>query len=113
MKFYQSDIFQAEFPAESFDIITMISVLQHIGVGDYGERYTEGGDVKVIKEIARILKKYGLLLLTTPTENLAKFDDYPLKGYNYITLKVLTSEFFEIMEYEERRGHICVALIKR
>lgn len=54
-------------PTASLDAVTCISVLEHVGLGWYGD---PEGDVekpgRVIAEMARVLKPGGWLLLTVP-----------------------------------------------
>ena len=59
------------------------------------------------------LTDYPLFLLTTPNEKICKYDDYVHKGYNYYSIKNLVSQYFDILEYTERHGNICIALIKK
>jgi SAM-dependent methyltransferase len=54
-------------PLESatIDAIVMISVIEHIGMGAYGDPVVEDGDMKAMEEIRRVLRPGGLLILTT------------------------------------------------
>lgn len=56
-KFYKMDLTKLEFPDESFDCITCSEVLEHIYL------YKD-----VLKELKRVLKKDGLLIITFPNE---------------------------------------------
>jgi ubiquinone/menaquinone biosynthesis C-methylase UbiE len=56
-KFYKMDLTKLEFPDESFDCITCSEVLEHIYL------YKD-----VLKELIRVLKKDGLLIITFPNE---------------------------------------------
>ncbi len=61
------DIRNTEFEDNTFDYITCISTLEHIGVeGRYGVKKDSKGDLKAMKEIYRILKPGGRLLVTIP-----------------------------------------------
>lgn len=68
MKFVRSDICQAPFTSEFFDVVIAISTIEHIGTEDF---YTnpmteEAGDLKAIQEVARILKENGKFIFTVP-----------------------------------------------
>lgn len=65
--FTKSNICVAPYKSESFDVITAISSIEHIGLkGVYGQEEELDGDTLAIKEIYRILKPKGLFLMTVP-----------------------------------------------
>ena len=64
-KFIQDDICHTKFNDNTFDVVTAVSTIEHIGLkGRYGT--TDGSDYKAIKEIYRILKPNGIFLMTVP-----------------------------------------------
>lgn len=64
--FKQSDTRATGFDKELFDVITLVSTIEHVGLGFYNDPVYPDGDSKAIKEIVRILKRGGILILTTP-----------------------------------------------
>ena len=67
IKFKRGDIRQTDYPDNSFDVVTCISTLEHIGVGGrYLSDHDPEGDAKAMREIKRILKPGGQLLATVP-----------------------------------------------
>jgi ubiquinone/menaquinone biosynthesis C-methylase UbiE len=65
--FVKGRIEKTSFPDEFFDVVTCVSTLEHIGL--YGFLYTFTdieGDKKAMKEIARVTKKGGKILVTVP-----------------------------------------------
>lgn len=65
--FIKEDIRKTSFADKFFDVVTVISTIEHIGLsGRYGMAEDSKGDKKAIKEIKRILKPKGILLLTVP-----------------------------------------------
>lgn len=77
-RFYDEKIEDLDFPDESFDIITCMSVLEHI---------PNGGDILAINKLWRFLKKGGVLLVSFPVKSEAmdeyiNFFDYGLYSYN-------------------------------
>ncbi len=64
---YEGDIRKTDIKDETFDVITCISTLEHIGVeGRYHVKDDPEGDIKAMKEMHRLLKKNGQLILTVP-----------------------------------------------
>ena len=57
-------------PSAAFDAVTCVSVLEHVGLGWYGDPVEAGGDDgkagRIIAEMARVLKPGGWLFLTVP-----------------------------------------------
>lgn len=67
IKHVVGDIRNTDFKDNTFDLITCISTLEHIGVsGRYNIKEDKGGDLKAMNEMFRILKKGGRLLVTVP-----------------------------------------------
>lgn len=55
-------------PDETYDCVYAISTIEHIGLrGYYGERELDvDGDIKTVREIHRVLKPKGILIITVP-----------------------------------------------
>jgi len=116
--FVKCDI--GDFPAQimQFDIATCISVIEHVGAGEYGDKIDPQGDYKMIKKISEILRQGGMLLLTCPTKdwtgkNFKQKIKTICRGYDYQDLEALTKEWFKITRHEIRRGQHCLALVRR
>lgn len=54
------------FQDESFDLVTCVSVLEHAGLAEYGQRPNEEADFKVFAEMLRVLRVGRHLLFTVP-----------------------------------------------
>jgi SAM-dependent methyltransferase len=66
IKFYQGDICESPFEDNFFDIVTAVSTIEHIGLkGRYGSK-EDSSDYSAVTEVYRILKPYGLFLMTVP-----------------------------------------------
>jgi SAM-dependent methyltransferase len=68
LRFICGDITNSGLPSASFDCVVANSVLEHIGLDspDYHDPSHVDGDFLAIKEIKRILKEGGTLILTLP-----------------------------------------------
>lgn len=111
INFLLSDITKIPLPDNSFDYVTCISVIEHIGLGLYGDKRYESGDRKAISEICRVLKPNGKLLITMPTKTFAL--NTTDRGYSYYGFMRLVWKYFDVAEYTERRGQICACCVKR
>lgn len=67
------------FPDRTFDIVAMLETLEHI---------KSGGEIDALKEIYRVLKPTGLLILTVPSTNLP----VPAKHYRHYTADDLNNK---------------------
>ena len=89
----RGDIRHTIWSNETFDYVTCISTIEHIGVsGRYGiTKEDPQGDLKAIKEIYRILKPNGKLFLTIP------FGSEPIlpinKVYSHYQILEMTKDF--------------------
>jgi SAM-dependent methyltransferase len=63
--FHQADIFDWS-PDRLFDIIILVSTLDHFGLGVYGDRVLPDADKKAVKIISEWLSENGQLLVTVP-----------------------------------------------
>ncbi len=63
--FSQSDLFQWT-PPDLFDIILLVSVIEHFGIGGYGDRKVEEADQQALTKILSWLAPQGQLLVSVP-----------------------------------------------
>ncbi len=63
--FHQADIFQWS-NEKQFDIITLISVIEHFGLGGYGDLMLENADKTAVDKLTQWLKTGGQLLVSLP-----------------------------------------------
>lgn len=62
----RADIMKIPFAEGAFSAVLAVSVIEHIGIGHYGEPEADIGDQVAVREIARILKPGGKALITVP-----------------------------------------------
>ena len=55
------------FKNDIFDLITAISTIEHVGLGRYGDAISPEGDINALREMKRVLKPNGKLILTLPS----------------------------------------------
>lgn len=95
--FLKADIISSDLPFEMhmFDYIVLLSTLEHIGLGYYGDSTDKRGDRKALERIHSLLKSDGRLLVTIPFSR-----KYSENNYQRIHTKAsflnLISNLFEI-----------------
>lgn len=72
LSFVKGDITHLPFPDNSIESLSSICVIEHIGLGRYGDPLDPFGTEKSIKELIRILKKDGSLYISVPIDNESK-----------------------------------------
>jgi hypothetical protein len=89
--FVLCDIRWLPFVDGSFDVVTAVSTLEHIGIGFYGDIEDSEGDTRSVNELRRVTKVTGNLLVTVP------FGEWKItnmqRTYDCNTLKRLFGNF--------------------
>ena len=62
----EGDFLANRFPDATFDFVVMVSTIEHIGFGCYGDPFIEDGDRMAMQQVWRVLKEHGRVILTTP-----------------------------------------------
>lgn len=62
----RGDIIHAPFANGTFSTVLAISVIEHIGIGHYGDPTGTSGDLAAVQEIARLLRPGGRAIITVP-----------------------------------------------
>jgi SAM-dependent methyltransferase len=66
MEFRQGSILALPFATDSVEIVTCLHVIEHIGLGRYGDPINPEGSFLAARELCRVLKPGGILLIGTP-----------------------------------------------
>lgn len=61
-----ADLTDLSFPDQSLSSLSCMHVIEHIGLGRYGDPIDPEGDLKAIRELVRVLAPNGDLLIATP-----------------------------------------------
>lgn len=93
LTYIKEDIRHTTFPDNFFDVATIISTLEHVGMGEtsYGDKGEKNGDISAMNEISRVLKPDGIVLLTIPFGK-AKFLPF-MRIYDKKRLAKITKNF--------------------
>ena len=60
------DLLSLPFPDCSIESLSCMHVIEHVGLGRYGERMNSNGDMDAIAELKRVLAANGMLLFVVP-----------------------------------------------
>lgn len=93
-----ADLENLNFDDESVESISCMHVIEHIGLGRYGDRLDYNGDLKAIKELKRVVKNNGNLILVVPISGEDKIQFNAHRVYRYATIIDYFSNF-ELIEF--------------
>lgn len=66
-KFYKRNFFDCDFKENSFDVVILLSTIEHVGLNVYGNKLIDDeGDIKLMEAVHGVLKPGGIVVLTTP-----------------------------------------------
>lgn len=69
LNFVRGSILNLPFKSESIYSLSSLCVIEHIGLGRYGDPIDPLGHEKAIAELSRVLRKGGMLLISVPVDN--------------------------------------------
>ena len=86
MEFKIGDINKLPFQEESVNNLSSLSVIEHIGLGRYGDLIDGFGMEKSVQEFERVLKKGGNLIVSFPVglENIIEFNAHRICNLEFI-----------------------------
>lgn len=96
LDFIEGDVKKLPFKNQEIESLSSMCVVEHIGLGRYGDEFDDFGSEKAISELIRVLAKGGHLYISVPidSENKIYFNahrafsrDYLLKLFNELTLE--------------------------
>jgi len=96
LSFVKGDLTSLPFKEDSIDSLSSICVIEHVGLGRYGDRLDQFGTEKAAAELARVLAPGGNLYISVPVDckNKVYFNahraltrDYVLKIFRRLNLK--------------------------
>lgn len=82
----RADLIRLHFVDRSINSLSCMHVIEHIGLGRYGELLDPEGDLKAISELKRVLAPGGDLLIAVPVgERRIMFNAHRIYSYDQIT----------------------------
>lgn len=86
------------FKNNSVESLSCLHVVEHIGLGRYGDPIDSNGDIKAINELKRICKEGGNILFVTPVGK-EKIIFNAHRIYAFDTINKLFGDNFELKEF--------------
>jgi len=93
-----ADLLHLPFADNSLESLSCLHVLEHIGLGRYGDAIDSLGDTKAAKELARAVKPGGNLMVVVPIGK-AKIEFNAHRIYSYEQLLAMFSENMILKEF--------------
>ncbi|MDR1514734.1 MAG: DUF268 domain-containing protein [Synergistaceae bacterium] len=93
----RADITNLPFEDNSIKSLSCMHVMEHIGLGRYGDPFDPKGDLRGISEMIRVLAPEGNLLFVVPVGGVPKLQFNAHRIYTYRQIK----EYFRSLELEE------------
>ncbi|PIP53410.1 hypothetical protein COX08_01135 [Candidatus Beckwithbacteria bacterium CG23_combo_of_CG06-09_8_20_14_all_34_8] len=86
LTFIKGSILKLPFKDNSLETISSICVVEHIGLGRYGDKLDGFGSEKAIKELCRVVKRKGYIIISVPVDvgNRVYFNAHRAFARNYI-----------------------------
>jgi SAM-dependent methyltransferase len=88
----KADLLSLQFDNDSVKSLSCMHVVEHIGLGRYGDKMDYDGDIKAINELKRVLAKGGSLLFVVPIGKTAKIEFNAHRIYTYKMIRELFSD---------------------
>ena len=80
-----ANLYDLKFPDNSISSLSCMHVVEHIGLGRYGDPLDPDGDIKAIRELKRVLAKNGQLLFVVPVgQPKICFNAHRIYSYNQV-----------------------------
>lgn len=89
----QADACQLPFDSNSIDSLSCMHVVEHIGLGRYGDTIDPEGDIKAINELKRVIKVNGYLYFVVPISDVPKICFNAHRIYSYEMIKSYFTDF--------------------
>lgn len=81
----QADLLSLPFETGSIESISCMHVVEHIGLGRYGESLNPDGDLLAMRELSRVLIRGGSLLFVVPIgQPILSFNSHRVYSYNQV-----------------------------
>lgn len=86
------------FPDNSVESLSCMHVVEHVGLGRYGDPFDYDGDIKAVRELSRVVAPRGSLLFVVPIGGQARIQFNAHRIYTYEQVLALFSDL-DLVEF--------------
>ena len=96
LKTQPGDLQNLPFESKSVESISCMHTIEHVGLGRYGDPVDPEGDIKAVKELKRVVKSGGTLMLVMPIGKTARieYNAHRIYSYDLVNEMVVDDEFY-------------------
>lgn len=94
----QEDARNLSFASDSIESLSCLHVLEHIGLGRYGDELDYDGDLKAVRELKRVVRPGGDLLVVVPIACLSVVCFNAHRVYEFNEFKAMFTDSFDVVE---------------
>lgn len=94
----REDLSALSFPDGSLPSVSCMHVLEHVGLGRYGDQLDYDGDIKAMAELARVVRPGGDLLIVVPVGATAKIQFNAHRIYGFSDIPAFFAGDFDVVE---------------
>ena len=100
LDFLKGSVLNLPFKVESLESVSSICVLEHIGLGRYGDKIDPWGSERAISEIIRVIRPGGNLFVSVPVDAISKAF---FNAHRTFTRQYFTSLFAKEFDLKEEK----------
>jgi SAM-dependent methyltransferase len=95
------------FPSDSINSLSCMHVIEHIGLGRYGDKINPRGDIQAAKELIRVLAPGGRLIIALPLAQKAsiRFNAHRIYDYSRVLELFNTLDLTEFSFLSDLNGY--------
>jgi SAM-dependent methyltransferase len=94
----REDLTHLSFPDNSLESVSCMHVLEHIGLGRYGDALDYDGDLKAVAELIRVVRGGGNLLIVLPLGRAARVQFNAHRIYTWEGVLEMFRDQFDLVE---------------
>jgi hypothetical protein len=94
----REDLTHLSFPDSSLDSVSCMHVLEHVGLGRYGDVLDYDGDLKAVAELIRVVRRGGNLLIVLPLGRTARIQFNAHRIYTWEGVLAMFHDQFDLVE---------------